>query len=425
MRMEKVLRIVHQIQGTSGRNDKEGILLENSENILFKQVMQFIYDPFILTGLSKKKINKLLKLPSELSTLTIIDVMDYLKLHNSGRDTDIILVQNFIRSQPEILRDFLVKIVSKDLSMGLTDGTLNKVYGSDFKQTFSVMLAKKFEDHKQKIKGDFVVSEKLDGNRCVVVKDNGVVKSFTRQGKKYEGLEEIEQDIANLKEDNIVFDGELIADIQGSTIEIYAETTSKARSKGSNKKGLVYHIFDMLPLEDFQNGKSKTDCVFRKLMLTTVFENNTFLHCNEVKSLYIGSDLSEVEKWMIWAKEKEVEGLMVNMDKPYICKRSDSILKVKVMSTCDIRVIGFEEGTGKYEGKLGALIVDYKGFNCGVGSGFTDSDRSYIWNNKEEYLQRIIEVQYFEESKNAQGGISLRFPIFKKLRTDKSTPSYN
>ncbi|HEY8805116.1 MAG TPA: hypothetical protein VIM42_08450 [Clostridium sp.] len=423
--MEKVLRIVHQIQGTSGRNDKEGILLENSENILFKQVMQFIYDPFILTGLSKKKINKLLKLPSELSTLTIIDVMDYLKLHNSGRDTDIILVQNFIRSQPEILRDFLVKIVSKDLSMGLTDGTLNKVYGSDFKQTFSVMLAKKFEDHKQKIKGDFVVSEKLDGNRCVVVKDNGVVKSFTRQGKKYEGLEEIEQDIANLKEDNIVFDGELIADIQGSTIEIYAETTSKARSKGSNKKGLVYHIFDMLPLEDFQNGKSKTDCVFRKLMLTTVFENNTFLHCNEVKSLYIGSDLSEVEKWMIWAKEKEVEGLMVNMDKPYICKRSDSILKVKVMSTCDIRVIGFEEGTGKYEGKLGALIVDYKGFNCGVGSGFTDSDRSYIWNNKEEYLQRIIEVQYFEESKNAQGGISLRFPIFKKLRTDKSTPSYN
>jgi len=253
--MEKVLRIVHQIQGTSGRNDKEGILLENSENILFKQVMQFIYDPFILTGLSKKKINKLLKLPSELSTLTIIDVMDYLKLHNSGRDTDIILVQNFIRSQPEILRDFLVKIVSKDLSMGLTDGTLNKVYGSDFKQTFSVMLAKKFEDHKQKIKGDFVVSEKLDGNRCVVVKDNGVVKSFTRQGKKYEGLEEIEQDIANLKEDNIVFDGELIADIQGSTIEIYAETTSKARSKGSNKKGLVYHIFDMLPLEDFQNGK--------------------------------------------------------------------------------------------------------------------------------------------------------------------------
>ena len=141
--------------------------------------------------------------------------------------------------------------------------------------------------------------------------------------------------------------------------------------------------------------------------------------------MYIGSDLSEVEKWMSWAGANELEGIMVNLDKPYICKRSDSILKVKVMSTCDIRVIGFEEGTGKYEGKLGALVVDYKGFNCGVGSGFTDADRTYIWDNKEEYLGSIIEVQYFEESKNAQGGISLRFPIFKKLRTDKSAPSYN
>jgi len=423
--MEKVLEIVEQLQGTSGRNDKEYILKQNQSNELFKKVMHFIYNPYILTGISKKKISKKLKLPTESSTLSIIEVMDYLQSHNSGRDEDITFVQHFIQSQPENLRDFYTKIVTKDLSIGLTSGTLNKVYGKDFIPEFSVMLAKKFEEHSHKIKGSYIITEKLDGNRCVAIKDNGVVKSFTRQGKQYEGLEEIESDIANLPIDNVVFDGELIADIQGSTIEIYAETTSKARSKGSNKTGLVFHIFDMLDLKEFQNGKSLSKCVARKARLTNIFETYSLPHCKEVKPLYVGKDLSEVEKWMVYASKQEWEGLMVNMDSFYICKRSDSILKVKVMSTCDVKVIGFEEGTGKYEGKLGAMIVDYKGYSCGVGSGFTDADREYIWNHQEEYLGKIVEIQYFEESKNQDGGISMRFPVFKKLRTEKVEPSYN
>jgi len=423
--MEKVLAIVEQLQGTSGRNDKEFILKQNESNELFKKVMHFIYNPYILTGISKKKISKKLKFSTEPSTPSIIEVMDYLQSHNSGRDEDIAFVQHFIQSQPENLRDFYTKIVTKDLSIGLTSGTLNKVYGSDFIPEFSVMLAKKFEEHSHKIKGNYIITEKLDGNRCVVIKDNGVVKSFTRQGKQYEGLEEIESDIANLPIDNVVFDGELIADIQGSTIEIYAETTSKARSKGSNKTGLVFHIFDMLDLKEFQNGKSLSKCVARKARLTNIFETYDLPHCKEVKPLYVGKDLLEVEKWMIHASKQEWEGLMVNLDSFYICKRTDSILKVKTMSTCDVLVTGFEEGTGKYEGKLGAMIVDYKGYGCGVGSGFTDADREYIWNHQEEYLGKIVEIQYFEESKNQDGGISMRFPVFKKLRLDKNEPSYN
>jgi len=113
------------------------------------------------------------------------------------------------------------------------------------------------------------------------------------------------------------------------------------------------------------------------------------------------------------------------LDKPYVCKRSDYILKVKVMDSCDLVVTDFEEGTGKNVGKLGALIIDYKGNKVGVGSGFTDYDREYIWNNQDEYLGRVVEIQYFEESKNQDGGISLRFPVFKGLRIDKTKPSYN
>jgi len=423
--MLEVLKVIKQIGDTSSRTEKENILKQNSNNQLLKEILQFTYDPFIVTGLSSKKINKDTNLSPSTELNTIQEVMNYLKQNNTGRDIDIANIHHFIYRHDKELQEFFKKVVTKELKTGVTAKTLNKVYGKGFIKEFSVMLAKKFDEHKDKVNGNFVITQKLDGNRIIVLKDNGVVKSFSRQGKQYEGLEEIESDIANLPMDNIVFDGELIADTEGSTHEIYAETTSKARSKGNNKTGLVFHIFDCLPLDEFQKGKSKKRCIERKKFLSRLFNEYDLPHCKEVKPLYIGNDLSEVDRLMEFAISQGWEGLMCNLDKPYECKRTDSILKVKTMNTCDLKVIGFEEGTGKYTGKLGALIVDYKGYQVGVGSGFTDYDRECIWDNRDEYLGKIVEVQYFEESKNQDGGLSLRFPVFKRLRLDKTKPSYN
>ena len=117
---------------------------------------------------------------------------------------------------------------------------------------------------------------------------------------------------------------------------------------------------------------------------------------------------------------------MLNKSKAaYECKRSKNILKLKVMETVDCKVIGFEEGEGRNKGKLGAMLIDYKGHVVGVGSGFSDKDREEIFNNQDKYLNRIAEIQYFEESTNKDGGISLRFPVFKTFRFDKDEPSYN
>lgn len=423
--MQKVKNILNEIKNTNSRIEKENILYKNKDNILLKEILCFVFSPYVLTGLSKKKISKMLQLPKEESTLSIVEVMDYLKTHNSGRDEDIRLVQHFIKSQPETMQEFYTKVVTKDIKAGITADTINKVYGEDFIKTFDVMLAKKYEDHKHKIKGDFVITKKLDGNRLICIKENGIVKSFTRQGNQYNGLEEIESDIVSIMYDNIVFDGELIADTKGNTLDIYAETTSKARKKDKNKTGLLFHIFDMLPLEDFQYGKSDTNCIDRKMRLSDFFNNFDLPHCREVEPLYIGSDLSQIDKCLSYAQEQGWEGIMVNMDTPYVNKRTDTLLKVKVMSTCDLKVIGFEEGINKYKGMLGSLIVDYKGFSLGVGSGFTDVERKYIWSNKEIYLGRVVEVQYFEESKNQQGELSLRFPVFKGVRELGKEVSYN
>lgn len=84
----------------------------------------------------------------------------------------------------------------------------------------------------------------------------------------------------------------------------------------------------------------------------------------------------------------------------------------------DLEVVGFEEGDNRHQGRLGALLVNYKDNIVKVGSGFSDELRDEIWHNRDEWLGRTVVVQYFEETRNANGGISLRFPVYIDYRMD-------
>lgn len=95
------------------------------------------------------------------------------------------------------------------------------------------------------------------------------------------------------------------------------------------------------------------------------------------------------------------------------------------MSSCDIRCTGVEEGSGRNKGTLGALVCDYKGFEVRVGSGFTDYQRDYYWNHRDEIVGKIVQIKYKGETKNKQSGLSVQFPIFEIIRNDKTEPSYN
>ena len=59
-----------------------------------------------------------------------------------------------------------------------------------------------------------------------------------------------------------------------------------------------------------------------------------------------------------------------------------------------------------------------------VGSGFSDELRRQIWTHEVMIVGKIVEIQYFEETTNADGGISLRFPVFKDFRPDKTEADF-
>jgi len=74
---------------------------------------------------------------------------------------------------------------------------------------------------------------------------------------------------------------------------------------------------------------------------------------------------------------------------------------------------------------LGALMVAYKGNTVKVGTGFLDEDREEIWDNQDKYMGKIATIKYFEESKNSKNdALSLRFPVFMRMREDKNDADF-
>lgn len=423
--MKGLKQIIDELQATNGKKEKEQIIKENLDNREFVEVMKFLLNDFVVTGLSTKKIEK--KVVNQFTPvypLTLQETMTYLKQYNTGSDKDIAIIQQFINNSTEESEQELYKsIVTKSLKFGVSNDTFNKCASKEDQiPVFDVMLAKKYSEYEDKITGDFILTTKLDGSRCVYY--NG--KFFSRSGLEIDGLEDILDEVKTLKQDYI-YDGELLLrnDDNLPSDELFRLSQKESRKKGK-KENLQFHIFDMIQAESFMKGKDETSCITRKMLLENEFLGKTFTWLKIVPILYIGRDKTEIDIQLQKVLENKEEGLMLNIaTAPYECKRTSNILKVKVMDSCDLKIIGFEKGEGKYSNTLGRINVDYKGYVVGVGSGLTDADRDEIWNNQNKYLGTIVEVQNFGESTSQDGNVSLRFPIFKGFRLDKSEPSYN
>lgn len=421
--MNQILKIVNELQATSGRKEKERILEQNKNNELWIEVLKFVYNPYIVTGISKKKINKKFKDVDRVVLLKDIStIMKYLKTNNTGRDVDILVIQSSIEDQPEELRELITKIITKDLSLGIDSKTINKVY-KNIIPVFDVMLAHKYSDHEHKIKGDFILTEKLDGIRCLLIKDENGMKFFSRQGQLIEGLEEIKAETINLPD--AVYDGELILrnDNNLNSDDLYRATVKVVRKDGI-KKNVEFHVFDYMSVEDFQNGCCSISCSRRKLHVTAAL-GFRFEYIHQVPILYEGNDKEVIPEFLDKVINEGKEGLMLNVaDAPYECKRSDKILKIKKFSDADVRVVDLIEGTGKNIGKLGAVTIQFEHDNnvheCNCGSGFSDEERIKYWSTPELILNKIVTIGYFEVSKNQEGGFGLRFPTWKGIiREDK------
>lgn len=420
--LQIALDVLLDVQDSSGMNRKKDFLMSNKDNQIIQDILYFVYNPYIKTGIGWTKINnnklQQIDIPDDIDEWTIQGIFTYLIHNATGRDKDVIHVIQFVENQKERFRKLLYDIFTKDLKLGVSTTTFNKIWPGLI-PGFSVQLACKWQDNLEYLEGKEVyLTEKLDGNRCIArVNGDGTCLFLSRSGKEIEGLDDIGQELSRLVPG--WYDGELIA-------ESFNETQSQTLRKGK-KSNLVFNVFDYLTLLEFESQKCTHTYSQRREYLDGIFKGIEKFQYVKLVPLIDHGIFNE--RWVIQYLDEYTsrgsEGIMINTDALYCFGRTCDLLKVKKMYTLDLRVKDMREGNGLNSGKVGALIVDYKGYDVGVGSGLDNYQREYWWNNPDEIIGKIIEVKCFEESKDKSGNLSLRFPVFVRVREDKEEVSYD
>jgi len=332
--------------------------------------------------------------------------------------------------------DFLEPLVNRKLRLGIGPSLLPK--GGLYP-----MLGKKYEGKLATSKDGYIVTEKLDGNRCIAHYDGNKWLYTSRNGKHIK----VNFDMSNMPTDR-VYDGEILSpeqvtlsrkifDSVKDTYTNLAQFTSPAMRTDFNKtsglinsnatnKNLIYNIFDIID-DDM-----------------TYMERREFIdklepYGNNVRILPV----------LMWCRTQDIlkdniadllaavvsagaEGLMINLcSAKYEHKRTNVLLKYKEVQTMDMYVTNTYAGTGKYADCVGGIhcvckLDDERIVDVNVGSGLSDEQR-YDWCDDTAIVGKIVEIEYFalSQSKDMIGTklYSLTFPRLKRVRDDKNTTS--
>jgi len=325
---------------------------------------------------------------------------------------------------------FYRRILIKDLRCGVSEKTVNKV-AKKFPQysipVFECQLAHDSANHEKKMTGKKQIEVKLDGVRVLaVVRVDGRVDMFSRNGKEFHNFGHIADEISAVVKQSpppydLVLDGEVMSDS-------FQDLMKQVHRKDNVAAGdAVLHLFDMIPLADFQKGVWKKPQSTRSEMVKAWVEKNVALlpHVQCLAWETVDLDTPEGQKRFVELNKAAVdggyEGVMIkDVNAPYECKRSHSWLKAKPFIEVTLSITAVEEGTGKNEGRLGAFVCsgsdDGRDIRVNVGSGFTDDQRSDFWSGRNDLISALVEVRADAVTQNQDGTYSLRFPRFKTFR---------
>ena len=424
--LKRIQDFVGRLKSTNSTNDKIGIIKEYEDDYMINQVLKYTYSPFKQFHLTSATVKKNKKLEPREGYSDLFYLLDALtKRTITGHDA-IQYVKGYVQYMDEWQQDLVFCILDKNLKTRTGADLINKAIPKCV-PTFKVALANSYDKQKGKVNFDtqtWFASHKLDGVRCLaIVDDNGTCNFFSRQGKTFDTLDVLKNEIESLNLRNMVFDGEVCVVDENGT-EDFQGIMKEIKRKGHTIQNPKYKVFDYLMLDEFDSQESKRNLSNRLSCFNMIY--NTFgkeLKCVDVLGQWEVESEEHFQGLVELATKNNWEGLILRKDCEYKGKRSNDLLKVKKFFDEEYVVKSIEtsvhriivDGLEVEEEMLSNVVIEHKGCDVGVGSGFSQEERRLYFNNPILIIGKTITVQYFEETLNQDGCHSLRFPVVKHI----------
>jgi DNA ligase-1 len=395
-------------------------LSANSNNQNLHRFLVMAFDPW-----KNWWVTKIKAAPSKTAQSTDSDIVNFMNILDRLNNREVTgnaaraLVENALSGMDATTFKWCERLVGRNLRCGVSSSTINKVWPKSI-IPFAVSLAETLETKISK-NGSFMICEKvdypvrveakLDGLRAIAVKSNGTVTIYTRNGTVLETLPKICAALEALPADNFVLDGEAM----GQDWNESASVMMSSKSKKDDSK-MLYHVFDCVPLADWQAQKSNIKYVDRLSNLSNIIGTNRNSPFRFVKSKTCANE-NELREFYTLCLDEGYEGVMLkNMKATYQWKRSSAILKLKPVATDEGVVIGWREAghMTKRAGSFGGFdVLLPNGVITRVGGGYTDKLKTEINDDPDSYIGKIVECEH--QPPLTEDG-KMRFPVFVRFR---------
>ena len=425
-------KFFESLASNASRNFKIEQMTANSDNEILREVVRLALDPFTQFYIRKIPEYSFVGEDSEHQTCLemALENLRYLSSREVTGNAAIAHLTAILSGLEPDDAKVIERIIQKDLKCGVSEATANAVW-KDLVPTYPVMLCSAFDQKLvDKVKYPAYVQCKMDGMRFNAIVRNGAVEYRSRNGKEIQLLGNLDQDFISLSGGvDCVFDGELLVRNDGAILDRQTGNgiLNKA-NKGtiSAKEAAMVHatIWDLIPYADFVSGSCKIPYATRWGSLCVLMDTHN------------PSKVAMVDSWEVdnYEDAKTLfnnlladgqEGIILkDMSGIWEDKRAKHQIKFKGELECDLEITEVVEGTGKYAGRLGAVVccsrpTDGISITVSVGSGFNDDHRTNLWAVRDSLVGKIVAVKYNMRSKNKAGEESLFLPIFVEVRDDK------
>ena len=435
--MNDIMGILTALGADNSRLAKEAILKSNVDNQLLKDVIRLALDPFTQFYIRKipdyATVDAKKQDPLHSAILRLRLLSSRTLTGNAGIDHLRLVLGGVSSADAQVIE----RIIAKDLKCGVSDATVNKIWPGLIPE-YPCMLASAYDQKLvDRVKFPAIAQLKMDGMRFNAVVKNGVCEFRSRNGKEVDIPDPSIRlpfiHMAKFYGLDMVFDGELVVvDESGKICD--RKTGNGILNKAvkgtmSVQEAVMVRatLWDAVCLDGFQAGRENELYHIRLAKLCNAISDmkGAQAHLGHYVDMVYSKQVDSLQEAQTLFNKFLAQGqegiILKTRDGIWENKRSKSLIKFKGELECDLKVVDWEEGTGKNVGRLGALVLESAcgGIRVNVGTGFSDHDRNSITAGNS--IGRVVAIKYNARIKDKNSDIeSLFLPVFVEFRDDKN-----